>query len=170
MVGMSSFPIGEDHDARTLLADYACNFQPILPSVFDASVGDVESVTPAYLQNLCCVARLAGSTIGGAASPHFSLREVEDAGAMTPLRHFQHGAAAGLFYVVAMSGDGQDVERRHGQSRFPCSSTTLSRTIRRCLAISFNLGKTRLTCLSVSTKMMITGSLPPASTRWLLST
>ena len=32
------------------------------------------------------------------------------------------------------------------------------------------VGKTRLTCSSVSTKMMITGSLPPASTRCEVST
>jgi len=42
-------------------------------------------------------------------------------------------AAAGLLHVIAMRGNSQNVERGIGhQSRLPCSSTTFSRTIKRC--------------------------------------
>jgi hypothetical protein len=51
------------------------------------------------------------------------------------------------------------------QSRLPCSITTFSRTIRRCAAISRSFGRTRFTCSSVSTKVTMMGSSPPASTR-----
>src|SRR5262249_38721378 len=108
---------------------------------------------------------------------HLATSQIENARAIPVLCHLQQRAAAGLLHVVAMGGDGQDIQsalrgRHRGriQSRFPCSRTTFSRTIRRWEAISFKVGSTRFTCSSVSTKIRTTGSLPPASTRWVVST
>ena len=96
-------------------------------------------------------------------------------GVLAALRRFQQCAAAGLLHVITVGGNGQDVETLtlwsgDIHSRFPCSRTTFSRTISRCAAISLRVGSTRFTCSSVSTKMMITGSLPPVSTRCAVST
>jgi len=46
-----------------------------------------------------------GALGGAASSAGFALGEVEDAGAEASGGHAEEGAAAGLFYVVAMGGD-----------------------------------------------------------------
>src|SRR5713226_1040226 len=102
---MPRLPIGKDHSARLRLADYTCHLQPVLPSVFDSAIGDVECPAPSRLQDARCVSGLAGAVIGSAARSHFTLREIENAGAVSALRHLQQRAAAGLLYIIAMGGD-----------------------------------------------------------------
>ena len=48
--------------------------------------------------------------VGGASGAGLALREVEDAGAPARALHGEEGAAAGLLDVVAMCGDGEDVD------------------------------------------------------------
>jgi hypothetical protein len=46
----------------------------------------------------------AGAIFHAAASPHFTLREVEDTGAVSALGHLEQSSSAGLFYVIAVRG------------------------------------------------------------------
>ena len=53
-----------------------------------------------------------GSALGGGATgAGFSAGEIEDAGAPAERLLDEEGAAAGLLDVIAMGGDGKDVER-----------------------------------------------------------
>src|SRR5216683_7421342 len=69
MIGMPSLPIRKNHHARTHLADYACHFKPILPGIFDAAIGNIESAPPACAENPCCIGGLAGAILCRAARP-----------------------------------------------------------------------------------------------------
>src|SRR6476469_3957641 len=80
VIGMAALPIGKDHDARLLLADDARDFEPVFPSVLDASVGNVERVAPTDFQNLCRGVGLTGAIFSSAAGAQFSIGQVEDAG------------------------------------------------------------------------------------------
>src|SRR5713226_1051411 len=108
---MPSLPIGQDHDARPSLADYGRDFQTVLPGVFHAAVGNVEGSPPTYTQDSGRIAGFAGAVVGRAARTHLALGQVKDAGAVSELGHLEQRAAAGLLYIVAVSGDGQDIER-----------------------------------------------------------
>src|SRR5580658_921647 len=99
---MTPLPIGKNQHARTLLANNANHLQAILPSVFNASVGNVESRAPRNFQNARGLGGLAGAVLHGAARSHFSLRQVENAGAISALRHFEESSGAGLFHVVTV--------------------------------------------------------------------
>src|ERR1700751_2158602 len=169
MIWMPALPVRKNYNPGPRLANDGCNLETILPRVLNASVGNVEGAAPDYAENLRSIIRLALPVFGRAARSHLAARQIENSRPLPLFRSFEQGAAARLLHVVPVRSDGQNVEGflRQGthQSRFPCSSTTFSRTMRRCAAISFKVGRTRFTCSSVSTKMMITGSLPPASTR-----
>src|SRR5271169_3824397 len=110
MIRVASLPIRKDHHSRPLLADYTRHFQPVLPRVLDPAVGDIESLPPGDAQYSRRLGRFLRAVFGGASRSHFSLREIEDAGALAPLRHFQQRAATGLFDVVAVGGEGENVE------------------------------------------------------------
>src|SRR5438552_7876882 len=112
MVGVAALPVGKNHHPRPLLTDDARDFQPVLPGVFHASVGNSGGVAPGDLQNLGRGFGFGGALLGGAARSHFALRQIEDAGAMSGLRHLQQSAAACLLAIIAMRSDGQHVERR----------------------------------------------------------
>src|SRR6266542_741348 len=171
VVWVSSFPVGENHHARTRLPDHARNLQTVFPIVLHAAVGNIQRMPPGNALDSRCFLCLSRPIFGGSARPHLALRQVEDASALSALGHLEQRPAAGLLNVITVRGNSQNIQsERCVQSRFPCSKTTFSRTIRRCAAISFNLGNTRLTCSSVSTKIMMIGSLPPASTKRLVFT
>src|SRR6266852_4827184 len=107
---MPSLPVGKNHDPRPLLAEDACNLQAVLPGVLNPGVGDIERRPPACFKNPGRSGGLARAVFGRATRTHFTLREIEDAGATSGLGHFQQGSAASLLHVVAMRGNGQDVE------------------------------------------------------------
>ncbi len=107
---MPSLPVRQNHHTWASLADHARDFEAVLPGIFDAAVGKIERPAPGDAENFCCVCRFARAIFGGAARSHFSLRQVEDAGALPALRHFHQSAAAGLFYIVAVRCDGKNVE------------------------------------------------------------
>ncbi len=112
MIGMPSLPIRKNHHARTHLADYACHFKPILPGIFDAAIGNIESAPPACAENPCCIGGLAGAILCRAACAQLALRQIENAGPLTALRHLQQRATAGLLYIVTVCGNGENVEGR----------------------------------------------------------
>ena len=69
-----------------------------------------------------------GFAIGcGASRAGLALGEIEDAGAPASGVHGEESAAAGLFYVVAVRGDCQDVDRgkREERRRWHCYSLAI---------------------------------------------
>ena len=85
---MPSLPIGQNQHPRTSLTNYGCDFQTILPGVFDAAIGNIEGTPPAHAQNLGRIGGLACALFRRSARSHLSLREVEDAGALSALCGF----------------------------------------------------------------------------------
>src|SRR5271166_1362115 len=111
---MASLPVRQNHYARASLADHARNFQAIFPGIFDAAIGNIECAAPPYAKNRRCIRGFLRPILSCAAGTHFTLRQIEDAGALAALRGFQQRPAAGLLYVITVRGDGQDVESRYG--------------------------------------------------------
>ena len=101
---MASLPIGQNQDARTSLPDNGCDFQTILPGIFHAPVGNIESTSPLRAQNGGRIGSLACALFRGSARSHLSLREIQDAGALSALRGFQQCSATGLLHVIAVRG------------------------------------------------------------------
>ena len=56
---------------------------------------------------------LCGTVCGGAARAGFALGEVEDTGTPTVGVHGQKRATAGLLHVVAVGGNGENIDRLH---------------------------------------------------------
>src|SRR5689334_16696482 len=106
---MTPLPVRKDHDARSRLPDNACDLQPIFMGVLDAAIGDIERISPTGLQNARGVGSFAGAVICRSTGAHLATREVEDGGAIAALRHLEQRATAGLFDVIAVRGDGQNV-------------------------------------------------------------
>jgi hypothetical protein len=107
---MAALPVGKNDNPRPLFAKDLRHLQTVLPGVFDPAIGDIECATPRHAQNLRSLGRFAGPIFGRPASPHFALRQIEDAGAVSALRHFEQRASAGLFYIVAMRGNCENIE------------------------------------------------------------
>ena len=107
---MPALPIRQNHDAGTRLADDARHFQPILPGVFDSTVWNIKRPAPPRAENSCRVRGLAGAIFSAAARAHFTLRQVENAGALPALRHLQQRSAAGLLHVVTVRCNRKNVE------------------------------------------------------------
>src|SRR5437588_8021085 len=126
---MAALPIGKNHHSRLALAKYRGYLEPILPGVLDASVRNIEGAAPAYLENGGGGIGLASAISGAAARAHFALRQIEDAGAMASLRHLEQRAAAGLLHIVAVRGDGQNIER---DAHFFLSTRKCARSLRVC--------------------------------------
>ena len=111
MVRMPPLPVGQNDHPRPRLPNHASDFQSVLPSVLDPTVRDVERSPPDHAQNLRGIVGLAGAVFGRAARAHLALRQVENARALPALRGFQQRPAAGLLDIVAVRGNGQDVQR-----------------------------------------------------------
>src|SRR5438874_7839507 len=109
---MASLPVGKNDHSWASFADDVCNFKPILPSVFHAAIGYIERLAPADAQKFCCLGRFSRPVFSGSARAHFALSQVQDAGTVSALRHLEQRPATGLLNVIAMGGNGQDVERR----------------------------------------------------------
>ena len=74
------------------MADYARNFQPVFPSVFDAAVGDIERLPPGNAQDFRRLCRLACSIFCRAPRAHLALSEVENAGPVSAVGHLEQGS------------------------------------------------------------------------------
>jgi hypothetical protein len=68
-------------------------------------------VTVLSLQDFSRVIGFAGAVRSRSACAHFALSQIEDAGAMPLLGGFEQSAATGLFHIITMGGNSQDVER-----------------------------------------------------------
>src|ERR1035437_3136524 len=107
---MTALPVGKNQHPRTLFTDYAGDLQTILPGIFDAAVGNIESMAPGNFQDALGLVRFARAVFNVAARPHFALREVQDASAVFALGHLEQSSAAGLFYIIAVRGEGENIE------------------------------------------------------------
>ena len=92
------------------------HLQPILPGILDAAVWNIERTPPVCAKNFRRIRRFTRAIFGGAARSHLALRQIENAGALAALCRFQQCSAASLFHVVAVRGNGKDVERSEGMS------------------------------------------------------
>src|SRR5437763_2875630 len=110
MIWMAPLPIWENHNSRTCAANYVSDLQAIRPIVFDSAVRNIECFTPADLHQPPGRIRLALAIGGTAARSHFATCKVQDPGTLTFLCHLEQRTATSLFHVIAMSGDGEDVE------------------------------------------------------------
>jgi hypothetical protein len=106
---MATLPVREDQYPRTLFANYARDLQAILPCIFDAAVGNIERVAPGNFQDASRLRRFASAIFSRAARPHLTLRQVEDAGAVSALGHLEQSSGAGLFYIIAVRGQSENV-------------------------------------------------------------
>src|SRR5580704_18414336 len=121
MIRVASLPVRKDHHARALLPDNLRNFQPVLKSVLNPPIRNVEGLTPGDAQYLRGILRFPCALLRRASRSHLSLSKIENSGTPSALRHFQQRAAAGLFDVVAVRSDRQNIKGRSGtgKSRHP---------------------------------------------------
>src|SRR5271166_4064170 len=123
---MASLPVRKNQHARAQLANDARDLGAILEGVLDAAVRNVERTPPTDFEDARRLVRFARAIFDGAARAHFALREVEDGGAASALGHLQQRAAAGLLDVVAVGGNGENVDLRglrHGSQRRIATAT-----------------------------------------------
>ena len=117
MVGVARLPVRQNHDAGTELPENAHDCDAILKSVGECAVREVERLTPANAEDAGGLVSLACAIVGGAARAGFALGQIENCRAQSARSHAQERSSAGLFHVVAMGGDGEDV-----CSEFECLS------------------------------------------------
>src|SRR5437868_425985 len=110
VVGMTSFPVRKNYNARLRPADYSCDLQAIDPCVLDASIGNVECLTPSDTHKPSSFAGLAFTVRSRSARSHFATRQIEDPRTLALLRHLEQRAAAGLLHVVPVCGDGENIQ------------------------------------------------------------
>ena len=109
VIGMPRLPVRQNHHPRAQLAQYARNLDAIFKGVFDRAIGQVERLPPANAEQLRRFCRFRGPFFGAAARAGLALRQVQNRCAQSARRHAQQCAAAGLFHVVAMGRDGQNI-------------------------------------------------------------
>src|SRR5215813_5899141 len=114
MVGMTRFPIRNDDSARAELADGSGEAELVLARRLDVGIRNTQRASVLHFEDFCGGGSFLGTCFGRAACAHFSGSEVENAGLVAGLRHFEQCAAAGEFDVVGMSGDGEKVEVHGG--------------------------------------------------------
>ena len=110
MIRMPPFPIRKYHHSRPLLAQYADDFKPIVPCVLHPPVWDIERPAPRRTQYPAGVSSLTSAILGAATRSHLALGQIEDAGAVSALCHLKERTAAGLLYIVAVSGQSKNIE------------------------------------------------------------
>jgi hypothetical protein len=106
---MARLPVGKDHDARAEEAEDADYGDAVFQGIFDCAVGEIESLTPACTEDAGGFISFTGALIGCAAGSGFTLSEIENGGTQAARSHAQERTPAGLFHVVAVSCDGQDI-------------------------------------------------------------
>src|SRR5438105_10175189 len=107
---MTSLPVGENDDARPHTPDHARNFQAIDPRVLDTSIRDLKCSPPFHAQEPRSFIGFTLAISGRAARAHLALGEVENSRTLTLLGHLQQRTAAGLFHIVTVSSNSEDIE------------------------------------------------------------
>ena len=118
VVRVATLPVGENDDPWAQTTEDGRDLQPISKGVFHVAVGQVERLAMVHAQETGGGIRFGGALGCGTAGATFAPRQVEDAGTPAQGMLHQQSSAAGLFHVVAMRGDGEDVDGgergRHG--------------------------------------------------------
>ena len=66
MIRMPPFPVREYDHSRALLTDDPCDFQAVFPSIFHASIGNIENLPPAMRDKAeALIARLDNEPVLG---------------------------------------------------------------------------------------------------------
>jgi hypothetical protein len=104
-----SLPVGEDHDPGTQASQHSGHFQAILDGVLDAAVGQVESFAVRNAEDAGSGLRFGLSLGSCAAGAGLALCQIENAGRPAERLLDEQSSSAGLLYVVAVGGYGEDV-------------------------------------------------------------
>src|SRR5712692_2987993 len=110
VVGMASFPIGEDDGFGAELADSQRKAELVLASGLNVRIGDAQRLAVAYAEQLCSLGGFPGAGFRSAARAHLTRRQIQDAGLVAALRHLEERAAAGQLDVVRVGGDSEQVQ------------------------------------------------------------
>src|SRR5215831_7409283 len=157
MIGVAALPVGKNHHARPLLANDAGDLDSVGVGILDTPVRNIERLAPRDLQNASSIGGFPGAAFRRAARAQFSLRQIKNAGARTFLSHFQERAAAGLLHIVAVRGNGENVEWR--RTHF-LRSTRNAAISRRSLALSPKRSSARLAFVTSSSAFSMEASIP----------
>src|ERR1700729_720594 len=109
---MPAGPVGKDHDARADVAQDLDNPEPILPGVLYATVGDVERLTPAGTEDAGRIGGFGCPLFGRPTRSGLATSQIQDGCRDAAGPHAQQRATAGLFYVVAMGRNGENLGNR----------------------------------------------------------
>lgn len=115
MVWMTIEPVGSEDDARTVLAYLPCHGQTVLVRIGQARLAQVENVATIESDDLCRRLCLGLALLGGAASAHLAAGEIDRGGAIPGAVRPCQEAGGGKPNVIAVCGDGQDIDG-HGTS------------------------------------------------------
>src|SRR5690349_22581222 len=127
MIRMPPLPVRQNNHARLGLANHRSNFQPVLPCVLNAPVGNIECASPLHAENLRCIVRLTFAVVSRAARAHLPTREIENACFLPALCCLQQSSPTSLLYVIAVCGNCQNVDlRRHCSRSLPSGLPTHS--------------------------------------------
>src|SRR6267142_1274243 len=102
VVGVAGFPVGEDDSLWAKLAKDCGEAELVLAGGLDVGIGNAERAAPLYAEELGGFGGFLGARFWSAAGTHFTGREIEDAGFVAALCHFQERAAAGEFGVIGV--------------------------------------------------------------------
>jgi hypothetical protein len=110
VVRMACLPVGQNHDAGLRLPQHRGDFQPVLPGVFQSSIGKIESMPPGSAQKSRSLLSFGCTFGGGAASSRFALGQIENGGTQPNGRRLQQGSPACLLHIITMRGNCEDVD------------------------------------------------------------
>ena len=110
VVGVARFPVGDDDGFWAQLAKDSGETEFVLAGGLDIGVGNAEVAAPLHTEDLGGFGSFFGARFGSAAGAHFAGGEIEDAGLVAALGHFEERAAASEFDVIGVSGDGEQIE------------------------------------------------------------
>ncbi len=114
MVGVAGLPVRDDDGSRAEFANGRGEAELVFARGVDVGIWDAERAAVFYFENFCGESGFSGASFGSAESAHFPCGEIEDAGFVAGLRHFEESTAASEFDVVGMCGDGEKVEIHGG--------------------------------------------------------
>src|SRR5690348_2326124 len=107
---MAPFPVRQNHGMRLPLANFGSDGKFVLFADFKARVGKAEIGANGNAHDFSSALRFLKASFRSAARAHFAARQVEDAGFVSELRHFDERAAAGELHVVRVRSDCEQVE------------------------------------------------------------
>src|SRR5437899_4180594 len=99
MVRMARFPVGKDDRFGAKLTNDGRQAKLMLARGLNVRVGNAERAAPAYFEKFCGLGRFARADFRSSARTHFSHGQIENAGFVAALRHFQQRAATSQLHI-----------------------------------------------------------------------